>query len=281
MPTTATPAPDGPSRSVAADVLRRVGVSLLTFVVSAVVLVLLWYAFLSVFRIDSFVGKRPVDVWRYLFDVPAAAKNRSALLSGLGITLSDAAIGFVSGTVLAVLVAVLFTLVRPLEFAFLPLAMLLRSVPLVAMAPLIGLVFGRGIAGAAAIGGIVVFFPVLVNVSLGLRSASQQSLDVVRVNGGSRWTALRMVAVPSALPNLFAALRISVPGAVIGAMLYEWLFSAKGLGAAIFRANAQVQYNLVWAIVVVVTGASIALYTVVGIVETVVLSAWGPSAGRR
>ena len=160
-----------------------------------------------------------------------------------------------------------------------PLAMLLRSVPLVAMAPLIGIVFGRGLGGQAAIGGVVVFFPVLVNAATGLRSASPQAIDVVRVNGGTKWTALRKVAIPSALPNLFAALRISVPGAVIGAMLYEWLFSGTGMGAEIFRANSQVQYNLVWSIVVVVTFTSILLYTIVSIVETLVLATWGPAAG--
>ncbi len=99
------------------------------------------------------------------------------------------------------------------------------------------------------------------------------------MNGGTKWTALRKVAIPSALPNLFAALRISVPGAVIGAMLYEWLFSGTGMGAEIFRANSQVQYNLVWSIVVVVTFTSILLYTLVSIVETLVLATWGPAAG--
>lgn len=267
--------------SVAGAVLARVGVSALTLVVSAVVLVVAWYVLLELLAIEPFIGKRPQDVYEYLFLDEDAAASRAELAGWLGITLKDSVTGFLAGTVGALVVAALFTVVRPLEFVFMPLAMLLRSVPLVAMAPLIGAIFGRGLGGQATIGGVVVFFPVLVNLALGLRSASPQAVDLIRVNGGSKWTALRKIAIPTALPNFFAALRISVPGAVIGAMLYEWLFSGTGLGAEIFRANAQVQYNKLWAIVVVVTFTSILLYTVVSIVETLVLAKWGPNAGRR
>lgn len=267
--------------SVAGAVAARVGRLLLTLVLSGVVLVAAWYALLALLDVDAFVGKRPLDVYDWLFTIGSAPDNRTFIGDALTITLEDSAVGFVAGVVAAVVVASLFTLFRQLEFAFMPLAMLLRSVPLVAMAPLIGLTFGRGVAGNAAIGGVVVFFPVLVNLALGLRSASPQSMDLVRVNGGTRWTALRKVAIPTALPNLFAAVRISVPGAVIGAMLYEWLFSARGLGVEIIRANSQVQYSKLWTIVVVVTFTSILLYTLVSIVETVVLAKWGPDAGRR
>jgi ABC-type nitrate/sulfonate/bicarbonate transport system permease component len=250
-------------------------------IISGVVLVGLWAGLLWLLNVSSFVGKRPWDVWKYLFNVPAAAANRSLMLHDLATTLGDASIGFVAGLVAATAVSAIFTLVRPIEYVFMPLAMLLRSVPLVAMAPVIGLVTGRGVAGAATISGIVVFFPVLVNVSLGLRSAPASSLDLIRVNGGGKWSALRKVGVPSALPSLFASIRISVPGAVIGAMLYEWLFSAKGLGAEIFRAAADVNYDEVWTIVVMVTASSIVIYSLVSVIESAVLAAWGPNAGRR
>ncbi|ABS02793.1 ABC-type nitrate/sulfonate/bicarbonate transport system permease component [Kineococcus radiotolerans] len=286
MATTTVPAPaevheNRSGASVAAAVGRRIGVSVLTLVISSIVLVVAWYALLRVLAIDEFIGKRPVDVYRWLVTDEDAAVHRSDVGGWLATTLADSATGFAAGVVGAVVVASLFTVLRPLEFVFMPLAMMLRSVPLVAMAPIIGMTFHAEWLRAATIGGVVVFFPVLVNAAIGLRSASPQALDVIRVNGGSRWTALRLVAVPTALPNLFAAIRISVPGAVIGAMLYEWLFSGRGLGAEIFRANAQVQYSKLWSIVVVVTFASILLYTLVSIVETLVLTKWGPDAGRR
>ena len=153
--------------------------------------------------------------------------------------------------------------------------MLLRSVPLIAMAPLIILIFGRDVATVAVVAGIVVLFPALVTIVFGLHSASPQMLDVVAVYGGSRWTALRKVALPASLPSFFAAVRISVPGALTGALLVEWLATGDGIGSAIQTAYSQVQFSLVWSAVVVVTAVSLVLYNVVQIVETVVLARMG------
>ena len=80
---------------------------------------------------------------------------------------------------------------------------------------------------------------------------------------------------------LFAALKIAVPGSLVGAMLYEWLFSLKGLGGEINVANANALYSETWAIVVLVTGVSILLYNLVVLVEAPVLARWGPDAGRH
>lgn len=254
---------------------RRLGISLATLVLSAAALAGAWIAFLDLFDVTSYVGKTPIDVWNYLFTVPRAPINRETMFDGLLTTLADAGIGFGAGLLAACVTAALFVMIKPFEFAFMPIAMLLRSVPLIAMAPLLLLVFGREVWGIAAIGGIVVFFPALVNIVLGLRSASPQSLDLVRVSGGSTWTALRKVAIPTALPHAFAAIRISVPGAMTGAMLAEWLATGQGLGGEIFRSIARASYSGVWTIVVLVTLSSILLYTLVSVIETVVLTRWG------
>ena len=83
------------------------------------------------------------------------------------------------------------------------------------------------------------------------------------------------VALPSSLPSFFAAVRISVPGALTGALLAEWLATGDGIGSAIQTAYSQVQFSLVWSAVVVVTAVSLVLYNVVQIVETVVLTRMG------
>jgi len=153
--------------------------------------------------------------------------------------------------------------------------MLLRSVPLVAMAPVIILIFGREFATVAVIGGIVVLFPALVNIAFGLKSASPQMNDLVSVYGGSTWTQLRKVALPSSLPEFFAAVRISVPGAITGALLAEWLAVGGGIGGAVGGYMAGAQYAAVWTSVVLVTGAALLLYNIVQIVESVVLARMG------
>jgi ABC-type nitrate/sulfonate/bicarbonate transport system permease component len=262
---------------------RRLGLTALGLVCSFAALLVLWQVAVRTLDVNPYIAKTPTDVWRYLFvDSPnaTAVEHRSQLLSLLWVTLGDAGIGFLFGVVSSVVLAVCFAVARPLEAMFMPLAMLMRTMPLVGFAPIIYIIFGDGIVCVAIIGLIIVFFPVLINMTAGLRSASAQSMDVVSVYGGSRWTAVRMVALPTALPNFFAAVKIAVPGSLVGAMLYEWLFSLKGLGGEISVANANSLYSETWSIVVLVTGVSIVLYNVVVLVEAPVLATWGPDAGR-
>ena len=256
-------------------VLEALGRSLLTFALTVVVVVVLWVGAIELFGISSFVAKGPADVWAYLVTDDDAGEHRALLRSELGVSLVDAFIGFVAGLVVALLGATAFRLSKGVEHALMPVAMLLRSVPLIAMAPLIILVFGRDVATVAVVAGIVVLFPALVNIVFGLHSASPQVLDVVTVYGGSSWTALRKVALPSSAPSFFAAVRISVPGALTGALLAEWLATGDGLGSTIQTAYSQVQFSLVWSAVVVVTAVSLVLYNVVQVVESIVLSRMG------
>jgi ABC-type nitrate/sulfonate/bicarbonate transport system permease component len=256
---------------------RAVGRAITPLVVSAVVFVAGWALFLKVFDINSLIGKSPAAVWEYLVDDPDAAANRSAVLDPLGTTLRDAGYGFVGGMLAAVVVAMGFVLFRSVEQALMPIAMLLRSVPLVAMTPIIVLIFGRGVAGVAVIAGIVVFFPALVTIVFGLRSVNRQTQDLVVAYGGSDLTVLRKVAFPTALPAVFAAARISVPGALIGALVAEWLATGQGTGGQIIRDIPTFQYANVWAAIAALTAVSIVLYTLVGLLEGFVLARYGPA----
>jgi ABC-type nitrate/sulfonate/bicarbonate transport system permease component len=279
------------NRTVAAAVLRRVGMSVIVVVTALIVLTVLWVVLLRIFDVSTFVGKTPVEVFHYLFtDQPArgvrptslSAEDARAQLRGAWlVTLGNAAIGFTTGLVVAMVIAALFVMFKPFEFAFMPIAMLLRSVPLVAMAPVLLLIFGQGKLGIATIGAIVVLFPALVNIALGLRSASPMSLDLVKVNGGSSLTAMWMVRVPAALPAVFASIRISVPGAIVGAMLAEWLSGFTGLGGILNDYKGRGNFGGVWAIVVVSVVTSIVGYAIAAIIESAALAAWGPNAGKR
>ncbi|MBZ4487310.1 ABC transporter permease subunit [Microbacterium sp. cx-55] len=257
--------------------LRAVGNSLLTFVLTLVAVGVIWVGALWAFNVTPYVGKGPVDVYNFLFTVPAAEANRTQMFSQLWVTIGHSAVGFFAGLVVAVIVAAIFQLSKGAEHALMPLAMLLRSVPLVAMAPVIILIFGRDFSTVAVIGGIVVLFPALVNIAFGLKSASPQMNDLIAVYGGSSWTALRKVALPSALPSLLAAVRISVPGAITGALLAEWLAVGGGIGGAVGGYTAAAQFSALWTAVVLVTVTALVLYNVVQLLEAVVLTRMGMS----
>lgn len=247
--------------------------------VAVVLVVVAWMAFLRFFAVDPAVGKSPAAVWDYLFGASGAADHRRTVFGSLGKTLLDAALGYAGGLAAALVLAIVFVMFAPVEQAFMPIVMLLRSVPLVAMTPVILLAFGRGPAGVAVIGGIVVFFPAMVNIVVGLRSRSREVTELVLAYGGGRLTLIRKVALPSALPALFAAARISVPAALIGALVAEWLATSGGIGGAIPNAIGGFDYGQVWSDIVVLTGASLLIYTMVAVAESVVLTAYGARGG--
>jgi len=257
--------------SFARVALMTVVHGLLTGFITLIVVLVAWQGLLVVLDISPFLAKGPLEVWKWLATVPEAADNRTLILENLAVTLSDAFLGFVAGLTCAVLLAIVFTLSRGIEHALMPIALLLRSVPLVALVPVISLITGRGLTTAVVMGAIVVLFPALVNIAFGLRSASPQISDVITVYGGTAFTTLCKVALPSSLPSFFAAVKISVPGAITGALLAEWLTTGQGLGNSIVAAVAKVQNSEVWASVVVITIVSLALYGLAQVLENLVL----------
>jgi ABC-type nitrate/sulfonate/bicarbonate transport system permease component len=262
------------------NVALKVSRALSTLAVSTLVLVVLWVAFLRLFDIDDFVGKGPADVWTYLVDAPTAAENRTELFDALWVTLWDAGLGFVLGGAASIAIAVAFVLWKPVELTFLPVAMVLRSVPIVAMIPVLALVFGRDTVGVIVIVGIIVFFPTLVLVTHGLRSTASESVELLKVYDASTVDVLRKVRLPSSVPALFAAARIASPGAILGALLCEWFLTGEGLGYLLLSAGTQTKYNLVWAATILISIVSIVLFTAVTTVERIALDRYAPEAAR-
>lgn len=261
---------------------RSLRTSALVGVSTFAIVMAIWLAVYFFGHVSPYIMKSPFDVWQNLFVDDDAALNRAVLAENLAVTLRHAGVGFAAGLTIAIIGAVLFRVSRGIEHAFMPFATLLRSVPLVALAPVIFVVFGLGTdISVAVIGGIVVLFPALVTIAFGLRSASPQMLDVVAVYGGSVFTSVRKVALPGALPSLFAAVRISVPGAITGALLSEMLSTGDGIGSATATFAASARFGDVWACVVVVTAVSLLLYSLVQVLESLVLTRMGMNVDSK
>ncbi len=261
--------------------LRALGTSAATFGITLVAVLVIWQGSIWAFGLKPFVAKGPADVYKFLFDMPISATVRGELLGKLGETLADAVVGFAAGLVFALVAAIVFQLSKGIEAALMPIALLLRSVPLIAFAPVIIMIFGRDFWTVAVMGGIVVLFPALVNIAFGLKSASPQMVDLIEVYGGNAFTALRKVALPSSLPAFFAAVRISAPGAITGALLAEWLATGDGIGGVINGYITSAQFNKVWAAVVLVTAVSLVLYNLMLTVENTVLTRMGMHPEKR
>jgi ABC-type nitrate/sulfonate/bicarbonate transport system permease component len=243
------------------SLVRRLGIIVLT--IASVVLV--WWGVVDVFRLNRYFAKTPLDVWRGIGQATTGG-GWAALWSGLGTTLEDAAFGFALGLVAAGVVASL-TLVRPVAAGIMPLVLVLRSVPLVAMAPLLGLLLGNGLAVVVATGAIVTFVPSVVTISGGLRATPYSSLDVFRSCGAGPVQTLWRLRVRYALPSLCAAARIAVPGAILGSVLAEWLLAGDGIGHLMAISVIGSNFDLLWAATAVVSIISLVLYQLMSDVE--------------
>lgn len=258
--------------SLLADLLRPI----VGMIVALAALVVVWVAFLEIFDVSDFVGISPPRVIEHLTQADDAAANRAAVLSGLGRTLLDAMSGLVIGGIGSVAVACLFVLYRPIERALLPIGVALQTVPIVALVPLLALLFGRGLISTIIVTSIIVFFPTLVLVSHGLRSVSPQSIDLLRAYNGSDLTVLLKLRLPSALPSMFAASKIAVPGSILGALLAEWLVTGVGLGNEMLISTTKNDYKQLWAATVTLTMFAIIVYTLTTLLERVVLGRFAP-----
>jgi len=261
-------------------VLRAAVRAIGTMALVLVVVVVLWVVALRVFDVSTYVGKGPLDVWHALVVDEDAAELRTEIRGLLGRTLLDAGIGFLAGMVAAVVLAFAVVRWRVAESGIMPIALVLQTVPLIALAPSLILLVGRGFAIVAVMSAIVVLFPALVNIVVGLRSVTPQMRDLVLVYGGSPATVMRKVGFPSALPSFFASVRIAVPGSMTGALLAEWLATGKGIGYAVVSAANRSQIDKVWAMVVVITLTSLLLYLLAQLVEAAVLGRFGSATGR-
>ncbi len=246
---------------------RRIARSAAFLAASVGLLVVAWYGLIRLFDLNPFFAKDPDDVAWHLVAGPDAAEHRRFLLDALGRTVGDAAGGYLVGTLAATAVAMAVVLSRGIEQAVMPVAITLRSVPLVAMTPLIALIFGRDYLGVTAVVSIVVFFPTLVNVAVGLRAAPALACDVVRASGGSPLMVVRKVRLPYALPAFFASARIAAPAAIGGATLAEWLATGTGLGNVLVVAYSASDFNTLWSGAALIVAVSVALYGLVGAVE--------------
>jgi ABC-type nitrate/sulfonate/bicarbonate transport system permease component len=275
-----SPPPSASARPMLRRSLQRLLTGLGGALLSIAVICGVWQLLVKGFDLDPFLTRGPLDVWNYLTD-PANGAERTLLWDAGQVTAVDALIGLVGGTVAALIAAIGFALWRGVEQTLLPIAMALRAVPLVAMTPLIALIFGRGLLAVTVIAGIITFFPVLVNVSLALRATPRSSLDLLRAYGAGAGTTLWRVQLPAALPALFAALRVAAPLALVGALLAEWLATGKGLGYLMLSSVTTFELDRMWTGVTLVTIASILLYTLISVVEQLTLTRYAPEQAVR
>ncbi|MDP5308192.1 ABC transporter permease [Paracoccus spongiarum] len=241
----------------------------------------LWWGAMELAGLNAFFAKRPRDVAEALFWAPDAAQMRAALLAALAETAVFLLPGYLAGLALGAGLAMALVLAPGLAAVVMPVAVALRSIPIVTTAPLVVLFLGRGAAGTITLVAVMVFFPTLVACLHGLRQAPGQVLDVFRTYAAGSLRQLVHVRIPAMLPALFAAARMAVPAAILAVTVVEWLTTGRGLGSLMALSASVSDYDMLWAAVVVVTAISALCYAAAALVERRILAIYAPEQARR
>jgi ABC-type nitrate/sulfonate/bicarbonate transport system permease component len=148
-----------------------------------------------------------------------------------------------------------------------PFALAVRSIPVVALTPLLIFLLGVDWKPKVAVAALVVFFPTLVNMAIGLRAVDARAFELMHVLNASRGQVLFRPRFPSSVPYFFAALKVAVPSAVLGAAVAEWINAGAGIGYLVIIATFPFQTPLLYATMVVVCATTMVLYWSVGLLE--------------
>lgn len=260
-PDSAGPVPIDSRRTAGQALLRR----LLIPVIVAVAIVLLWDATVLIFKIPAFVIPRPAAVG------VALVRERARLLDNAIPTILESLGGFSLGNVLAVATAVAFVYNKTLQRSLYPVAVAVRTLPIVAISPILVLMLGNGYAPKVAIAALITYFPTLVNMVEGLDSADPQAMELMHVLSATRTEEFRYVRWPTSLPYLFSALRIAATSSVLGAIVAEWIGTNKGLGYLIVLTTYDFRTALLYASMVVASALALTLFFLVSILEWTVV----------
>lgn len=247
--------------------IRRERLLKLAAPIAIVALLLIWELVCVLELVPSYMLPSPVEV------VDALIEDWSLLMEHAGTTLGEAALGLLLGIALGFAAAVLMDRFEVIRRAFYPLIVLTQTIPTVAIAPLLVLWFGYGMAPKVVLVIVSTFFPITVGLIGGFDSVDPDEIDLMRSMGASWGQIMWHCKLPSALPQFFSGLKISSAYAIVGAVIAEWLGGFSGLGVYMTRVRNAYSFDKMFAVIIIISVLSLVLMWLVELLERL-LTPW-------
>jgi putative hydroxymethylpyrimidine transport system permease protein len=237
------------------------------------ILLVLWQAAVHVFSIPDYLLPAPTEIVTALGDW-------SVLGGATWVTVQEVIYGFSIALVAGVLIAIALHASALLRRAVYPLLIGSQTIPIIVIGPILVVMLGYNIFPKLIIVALICFFPIVVNTLDGLGSVSNDYILMMRTLDASRIAIFRRVEFPACLPMMFTGIRIAVTYASIGAVVGEWAGSTNGLGYDMLEAEPNLQIARIFAIIVILTGISVVLFSLVSIIQRMVIP-WAKTANSR
>lgn len=234
---------------------------ILKVIIVIVVFNTLWQFFIIVFQVPEYIFPSPVQVFKVYTRYP------QLLLSNLLITATEAIAGFIIANLISIFVSIVMFYIRKTESIIMPVAVILKTIPIIAITPLLVLWFGSGLSSRVATAALICFFPALVNLLRGTKSINNDLLDLFKVYNSSRLSTLKLLVIPTTLPYLFSSLKISSSLAVVGALVGEFVGANRGLGFIIIVNYYNSNTAVVFAAIILSSVLGVVLYYILHYLE--------------
>jgi NitT/TauT family transport system permease protein/putative hydroxymethylpyrimidine transport system permease protein len=215
----------------------------------------------NLLNLEDFLVPSPAEIATALWE------NRSLLAENAWVTLQEVLLGIACALAAGLGFAVLLHFSETLRRAAYPLLVASQAIPILAIAPILVVLFGWGIGPKLMIVALICFFPITVNTLDGLRSVDPEAIKMMRTLDATRGQILRRVEAPTALPFVFSGTKIAVAVAVIGAVFAEWAGADAGLGVLIREDNARLETARLFATVAVLSAMAVALFGLLALAE--------------
>jgi NitT/TauT family transport system permease protein len=245
--------------------LRALAGQVLPPLVAFAVLIAGWQVYVEWRDVSIFIAPAPDRVAERFFDDPGFFAEQGAY------TLWEATLGLILASTVAFVLAVAMAHSRIVERAIFPLAIAAKVMPLVAIAPVLVVIFGFGQTPKIIVASLLCFFPMLVSAMTGFRDVDPRALEFFRSIHASAWHIFWKLRAPSALPHIFSALRVSYPLALTGAVVAEWFSGTRGIGYVVYSAWGGVRTPELFAAIAVLVVIGVAINVVLSVAERRVL----------
>lgn len=229
---------------------------LIRIIISTLVTIGLWQSIVVIFDMPSFILPTPLAVFERLIE------RHEVLLKHTWVTAQEIIFGLLLGLSMGLFFALQMLLFKPLKHWLLPLLIASQAIPVFAIAPVLMLWLGYGMASKIVMAALIIFFPVTTCCYDGLRNTPTGYLDLAKTMGATKWQMLRHIQLPASLPTLASGIRVAVVIAPIGAVAGEWVGSSAGLGYLMLQANARMMIDEMFAALLILSALSILLYFV-------------------
>jgi len=224
-----------------------------------VVSLAIWEAAVRLLRIPTFILPPPSQVGAALYQGAVSG----IYLENLWITLAETLLGFALGSLVAFVIGAALAASRLVEYYLYPYIVMFQSMPKVALAPLVVVWFGLGLTSKVVSAALISFFPLLVNTIVGLRSADEDRVDLMRSLAATEVQIFRMLRLPSALPFIMAGLEVAMVFSLVGAIVAEFVGAEAGLGMLIQSRNFSMDVAGEFALLFILAAMGLALNWIV------------------